>query len=189
MKNIDRALALLPDFAPVPVSRVSAVETGRLFLGLPYNEKATFVSFDEAGRPRGHLNCHGLFFVWAQHLGLVDAGIWRALQTAFSVAGVPAVLHAYMLAQTREVEIAAPGDWLLFRWRQASPTSHTEAGAILRSKHHVALLSDTAPLPYGTIIHAVDTDADAGGGVFEHDLMGHDQGQIHFARTLAQFID
>lgn len=190
MKSIDRALALLPDFAPVEISRRDAVEAARLFLGLPYDEKSTFVEFDGEGRALGHMNCHGLFFAWAQRLELVDAGIWRALQGAFSIAGVPAVLHAYMLRETRAVEEgAAPGDWLLFRWRQASPFCATEAGAIVRAKHHVALLSDLSPAPLGSIIHAVDNDANGSGGVFEHDLAGHDFGQIHYTRTLAQFID
>lgn len=189
MKSIEQALQILPPFAPVQISRAAAVEAGRLFLGLPYDEKATFVCLDANGKMRGHMNCHGLFFAWAQQLGLVDAGVWRALQTAFSIAGVPAVLHAYMLRETREVAAPDAGDWLLFRWKQASPLTLTEAGAIARGKHHVALLSDRAPLPCGSIIHAVDTSADAQGGVFETELAGRDASQIHLARTLAQFID
>lgn len=187
MKSIERALAVLPDFAPIRIERPRAVAVARRFLGLPYSENANFVRFDASGRPEGHLNCYGLFFAWAQALGLVDEGVWRALQRAFSLAGVPAVLHAYMLAQTLPADVAAPGDWLLFRWRQASPWCATEAGAIARAKHHVALLSDIEPAPYGRIIHAVDTDAAGKGSVFENELAPHDGGQILYARTLAQF--
>ena len=189
MSKIERAMAGLPAFRPRQIEREEAVEAARVFLGLPYNESNTFVSFDENGKAHGHLNCHGLFFAWAQRLDLVGAGIWRALQIAFSIAGVAPVLHAYMLRETREASGAAAGDWLLFRWRQASPTTETEMGAWFKGKHHIALLSDTATAPNYRVIHAVDTDAAGKGGTYEVGHGGRDHAQIHIVRTLPQFVN
>ncbi|RZA23266.1 MAG: hypothetical protein EOP02_15145 [Proteobacteria bacterium] len=165
------------------------MDTARLFLGLPYSEKSTFVYFDRQDRPHGHLNCYGLFFVWAQRLELVDGEIWRSLQKAFSIAGVAPVLHAYMMRETAETPAADRGDWLLFRWRQASPEYLTEMGGWLQGNHHLAMLSETTPAPGGRVVHAVDTNAAAKGGTFETELGPHDAAQIHVVRTLPQFIN
>lgn len=183
---------LLPNFEFVPLTTQEVVVAARDFRGLRYSETGTWVEFGTGGQPVGATNCFGLIFLVVARLGLVPPTIFQSLSLAAVHEPLPFVLMRYLDRNCIEIEKATrqPGDITLFRWNDPD-AAHREMGesSLDRQHHHVAILSDLAPAPCGSLVHAIDTDANKKGGVFETVLNAHDAAQIQRVYRLPNLVD
>lgn len=170
----------LPNFAPVALTPERVVETAMSVVGLPYDERATFVDWVN-GKPRGYCNCWGLLLVVCERMGLIGPEFWRALQMQVARRGIAQTLRRLLSREMCRVaqSCAAPGDVLLFRWRGDSREWETEEAAIEGAFHHIGFLTACEPLPLGSMVHAAETAADLSGRVLHSPVAAHDWSQVH----------
>ena len=178
---------VLPDFAPVVITPDDVVNAARAFKGLRYRESGTWVEYDAAGNPtHGSTNCFGLLFLVAVRLGLVPDTIFRLLSVAAASEPLPFILMRFLDRNCVVVERddLAPGDIAFFRWPDAMPGQIS----LDRRRHHVGFFSGFEPLPCGSMVHALDTDANERGGVFETILQPDDARHIQRLYRIPQTV-
>jgi hypothetical protein len=106
-------------FNQIPVSRDRFVAALRVYLGLPYFARQTFIYRDEDGRPRGHANCFGVILQACIDCELLPADFDKNLEPrifgqskARTLREIISLNGIYLPAK----ELMQPGDILLLQY-------------------------------------------------------------------------
>jgi cell wall-associated NlpC family hydrolase len=126
--------------------------------GLPYGSVTTAHREGVGGRWQGEVNCFGVLLLAAREAGLLPADFDVNLSPErFGQSVAKSVMQIlYLNFEHAPKTDLQPGDVMLFRWKDCDHR-RTEP-------HHVALFISPA-IPYGAMVHALDTTP-GGGGVF-----------------------
>lgn len=152
-------------FLPATPTRSEIVAAATPYLGLDYSMRSVYVTRNADGTLSGKLDCLRLLLFICRDVGYLPEDFDMNMRRPRNHFGKPpsADETVWQMLRTNCTEVnkneVLPGDVLLMQFDDIDPR--------LNEIHHVAMKMGQDPFPYGTMIHAINSNANGSGRVQE----------------------